>query len=156
MPFMETERTEQPGESTSPLNTNPRTTKQGDARIRIDKWLWHARFFKTRSLAAKVVQGGHCRINRSRVSKPGYCVRPGDVLTFAQGSAIRVIEIVGVAERRGPAPEAKLLYNDLDPPTTTPRKDREAVTVTAPTREPGSGRPTKKERRQLDAVTQPL
>ncbi|XDA96872.1 RNA-binding S4 domain-containing protein [Sulfitobacter sp. LCG007] len=80
---------------------------------RLDKWLWQGRFFKTRTLAANLVIGGRIRINGRHVTKPGTLVGPGDVLTFAQGNAIRVIRVEGIGERRGPAAEARELYSDL-------------------------------------------
>ena len=83
-------------------------------RIRIDKWLWQARFFKTRGLAAAVVSSGHLRLNGVNMAKPGHDVRPGDVLTFAQANHIRVIRVVAPGSRRGPAEEARTLYDDLD------------------------------------------
>ena len=86
------------------------------ARIRLDKWLWHARFAKTRSLAAKLCEAG-VRIDGTLVLKPGATVRPGQVLTFALGRHVRVIELVAVGARRGPAEEARTLYRDLAPPT---------------------------------------
>ena len=115
------------------------------AKLRIDKWLWHARFFKTRSLAAKVVTAGQCRVNGVHVAKPAFAVGPGDVLTFPQSRDVRVIRIEALGERRGPAPEAQALYSDLSPPEPrppappVPRFDR-------------GGRPTKRDRRQLDAL----
>ena len=87
-----------------------------EAKIRLDKWLWHARFFKTRTLAAKVVSGGHVRVNANKVSKPSTAVLAGTVLTFPQGNQIRVIKIVELGTRRGPASEAQTLYEDLSPP----------------------------------------
>lgn len=114
--------------------------------LRIDKWLWHARFFKTRSLAAKVVSTHGCRVNGTRVSKPASTVRPGDVLTFAKDTDIRVIKVVALGDRRGPAPEAQALYEDLAPP------ERTARTPTDPAADRVGGRPTKKERRALDAL----
>ena len=83
-------------------------------RIRIDKWLWQARFFKTRSLAAAVVSSGHLRLNGAKMAKPGHDLRPGDVLTFPQASRIRVVRVLAPGDRRGPAAEAQLLYADLD------------------------------------------
>ena len=112
------------------------------AKLRIDKWLWHARFFKTRSLAAKLVSGGKLRVNGQPVAKPAFAVGAGDVLTFAQGREVRVIRVLALGERRGPAPEAQALYDDLDPP-----KPREAAPA-APRYE-GKGRPTKRDRRAL-------
>jgi ribosome-associated heat shock protein Hsp15 len=86
------------------------------AKIRLDKWLWHARFVKTRSLAAKLCAGG-VRIDGNLVAKAGATVRPGQVLTFALGRHVRVIELVAIGDRRGPAEEARTLYRDLAPPT---------------------------------------
>ena len=83
-------------------------------RLRLDKWLWQARFFKTRALAADVVLSGHLRINGDRVRKPGHGVAINDVLTFSQADQIRLIRVVALALRRGPAAEASLLYVDLD------------------------------------------
>jgi len=113
------------------------------ARIRLDKWLWHARFFKTRGLSAKLVSGGHVRVNSEKVSKPAYAVAPGDVLTFPQSRRIRVIRVVAIGERRGPAPEAATLYEDLSP------EDAQSDVPAAPRFE-GKGRPTKRDRRKLD------
>lgn len=86
------------------------------ASIRIDKWLWQARFFQTRSLAAEAVSAGRVRINGARVTKPAAPVRPGDGLSFAQGAHVRVIRVLGLGERRGPATEARELYLDLEEP----------------------------------------
>ncbi len=114
-------------------------------KIRIDKWLWHARFFKTRTLASKVVQAGHVRLNGLHVSKRSTDVAPGDVVTFPQGKIVRVIKVIAPGERRGPAPEAQGLYEDLDPP-----KPRSEDPVPKNPRFEGRGRPTKKDRRALD------
>ena len=112
-------------------------------KLRIDKWLWHARFFKTRSLAAKVVSGGKLRVNGQPISKPAYMVSALDVLTFPQADTVRVIKVLALGDRRGPAPEAQQLYEDLDPP-----KPREEIPEQVPRFE-GKGRPTKKDRRAL-------
>ena len=90
------------------------------ARQRLDKWLWCARFFKSRSLATKLLEGGRLRLSGQVVSKSHQVVRVGDVLTFPQGPHIRVIEVVALANRRGPAPEARTLYRDLAPPDAAP------------------------------------
>lgn len=108
-------------------------------RLRVDKWLWQARFFKTRSLAARQVTEGRVRLNGARVDKPAQPVGPGDVLTFPQARAIRVVEVVALGARRGPAAEAQTLYVDRTPP--------------APPSEPRVGpRPTGRDRRRLDAL----
>lgn len=114
-------------------------------KLRLDKWLWHARFFKTRSLAAAQVAGGAVRINGNLTQKRASNVGPGDVLTFTQGDHVRVIQIEAIGQRRGPAPEAQMLYTDLSPPQPKP-KDRQPEN---PGYE-GKGRPTKRDRRQLD------
>jgi ribosome-associated heat shock protein Hsp15 len=82
--------------------------------IRIDLWLWHARFYKTRSLAAKAVKRSRFRINRQIVSKTSQNVRPGDVLTFPRNKEICVVEVLGIAEKRGSAPDAQTLYRNLE------------------------------------------
>lgn len=124
-------------------------TAPGDAlpSLRIDKWLWHARFFKTRSLAAKVVSEGKVRVDASRISKPSRSVSPGHVLTFPQGKVIRVIQIDAIGTRRGPAPEAQTLYTDLSPPISDEMKHD----VQAPGHD-RSGRPTKRDRRALSSL----
>lgn len=89
-------------------------------RIRLDKWLWQARFFKSRSLATELVLSGHVRVNGQPTAKPAREVGAGDVLTFPQGRNIRLIRIVGTGVRRGPATEAQTLFIDLDAPDATP------------------------------------
>ena len=83
------------------------------AGLRLDKWLWQARFFKTRALAAQVVGKGRLRINQTIVTKAHHRIRPGDVLTFPQGRLVRVVRVVALGSRRGPASEAQSLYEDL-------------------------------------------
>jgi ribosome-associated heat shock protein Hsp15 len=114
-----------------------------EPKIRLDKWLWHARFFKTRTLAAKVVSGGHVRVNSSKVSKPSAAVVADTVLTFPQGNHIRVIKIVALGTRRGPASEAQTLYEDLSPSEENISKEQT---------QRGGARPTKKDRRSLDLI----
>lgn len=91
----------------------------GPVRMRADKWLCFARFFKTRTLAAALVEGGRLRVNGAKAGKAAHPIGPGDVLTFPQGSRIRVVRLVALAERRGPPAEAQALYEDLDPPAQT-------------------------------------
>lgn len=86
---------------------------------RIDKWLWYARIFKSRSLAAKFVETGKIRVKsggqRAKLQKAAQPVRVGDILTFPHGNRIRVFEVKAPGKRRGPAIEAQELYNDLSP-----------------------------------------
>lgn len=116
---------------------------------RVDKFLWFARFFKSRTLAATMVSDGRVRINGERCEKPSTIVKLGDVLTFPAGPHVRVIKVLAGGERRGPAPEARLLYEDLTPPREALPPEEEAP---AP-REKGAGRPTKKERRDISTFT---
>ncbi|WP_208351689.1 RNA-binding S4 domain-containing protein [Pseudaestuariivita rosea] len=110
------------------------------APLRLDKWLWYARFFKTRSLATKVVTAGKVRVDGVPVSKPSRTITPGAVLTFPQGRDIRVVRIVALADRRGPATEAQTLYEDL-----TPVREKQPQNPSYG----GKGRPTKKDARKL-------
>ncbi len=82
---------------------------------RLDRWLWHARFVKSRSLAAKLIEEGFVRVNRQRVVKAATCVRCGDVLTASLHGRVRVIEILAIGQRRGPPSEAQALYSELTP-----------------------------------------
>ncbi|NQW51812.1 MAG: RNA-binding S4 domain-containing protein [Rhodospirillales bacterium] len=81
--------------------------------MRLDKWLWHARFFKTRTLASRFVEKSRCRIDGRTVEKPHAPVAPGMVLTFALGPSVKVVRVVALGERRGPAPEARTLYEEI-------------------------------------------
>ena len=89
------------------------SAKRQLGKLRVDKWLWYARFFKTRTLAAEVANGGKIRVNKVAVRKASADVKVGDVLTFHQGHNIRVIEILGLGSARRPFEEAKLLYNAI-------------------------------------------
>ncbi len=79
-------------------------------RDRIDRWLFHARLCRTRSMAQEAAASGRVRLNGVRVEKPGHAVKPGDILTLGLGGQILALRIVALAERRGPAIEAKALY----------------------------------------------
>ena len=82
-------------------------------RLRLDKWLWCARFYRTRELAQAACESGRLRINGFRVEKSGREVKPGDILTVPQRSEVVVIRVLAGANRRGPATEARLLYENL-------------------------------------------
>lgn len=82
---------------------------------RLDKWLWHARLVKSRSLAAKLIEQGCVRVNRQRVLKAATCIKCGDVLTACLYGQVRVIEVLALAERRGPSSEARVLFSELTP-----------------------------------------
>ncbi len=117
---------------------------------RLDKWLWYARFFKSRTMAGKACQASKVRINGQIAAKAAATVKVDDVLTFPRGHHIRVVRILDLGQRRGPAPEAQALYEDLAPPETGPK---EKPADGAPGhREAGAGRPTKRERRAVDRL----
>jgi ribosome-associated heat shock protein Hsp15 len=92
-----------------------------DDVLRLDKWLWQARFFKTRALASRICTAGQVRVNGVKVSKAHFGVRLGQVLTFPQGRRIRVVRVVALGQRRGSAKEASLLYEDLSDEAPVPR-----------------------------------
>ena len=119
--------------------------------LRLDKWLWYARFFKTRSLATKLCNTGKLRIDGDIVSKAHHQVKPGEVLTFPQGQHIRVIKVLALASRRGPAPEAQALYEDLKPPERENKLPKGTPPPVA-RRAPGAGRPTKRDRRLTERL----
>lgn len=119
-------------------------------RQRIDKWLFFARAVKSRSLAAKLVIAGRVRINRDKAAQPSDSVRGGDILTITLERRILVWKVLAPGTRRGPAQEARSLYEDLSPEPTPP--GNAIADAILPLRAAGSGRPTKKERRQTDRL----
>lgn len=119
--------------------------------LRLDKWLWYARFFKTRANATRAISGGRFRLDGEVMSKPHRAAQPGQVLTFTQGDRVRVIRVVALGTRRGPASEAVELYEDLSPEIPKRRTEHDAEPVFE-SRDKGAGRPTKRDRR----VTQNL
>ena len=114
---------------------------------RIDKWLFFARAVKSRALAAKLASGGNVKINERTSDGAGNPVRIGDVLTIRLERHVMVWKVLALGERRGPAPEAQLLYEDL-----TPAKVDADQVVKDAQRDPGSGRPEKKERRAMERL----
>lgn len=129
-------------------------TDNADPTQRLDKWLWCARFFKSRGLASKLLGAGRLRLSGKVVNKAHQLVRPGDVLTFPQGPFIRVVKVLYLAERRGPAPEARLLYEDLEPieEQRQAKTETEDLEGSLSRRDRGEGRPTKEDRRAIDRL----
>ena len=122
----------------------------GQARQRIDKWLFFARLRKSRSLAAKSVEAGDVSVNGVVVRQPSHMLRPGDVVVLSLDRHDMVVKVLQPGERRGPYEEARLLYSDMTPPPP-PREERNLFAQA--TRERGAGRPTKRERRETDRFT---
>jgi ribosome-associated heat shock protein Hsp15 len=117
-------------------------------RQRIDKWLWHARVVRTRTSAATLVDAGQVRLNGARVGANSQPVKAGDVVTIALDRSVRVMKVIGFAERRGDAQAASVLFEDL-----TPKAEADPpCEAGAGDREPGSGRPTKQDRRAIDRL----
>jgi ribosome-associated heat shock protein Hsp15 len=124
---------------------------EGKKGQRIDKWLFFARVVKSRSLAAKLVSSGNVRLNKVKIDQPSQNVKVSDVLTISLDRRVLVYEVVSGGERRGPAEEARKLYKDLSPP---PMPKEISRLDALPKRDAGSGRPTKRERRQVDRLMQ--
>lgn len=122
----------------------------GTDRQRVDKWLFFARVVKSRSLAAKLASGGNVRVNKDKIDQPSHGVKPGDVLTITLDRRILIYKVLSGGIRRGPAEEARTLYEDISPPP--PPKDALSRLDTLPRRDAGSGRPTKRERREVDRL----
>jgi ribosome-associated heat shock protein Hsp15 len=116
---------------------------------RVDKWLWHARVVKSRTLAATLVTEGKVRLNGEKIDKPSATVRAGDVVTTLLRQQVRILKVAGFATKRGSAVIAATLFDDLSPPPV-PADPTSQANNPAAKREPGSGRPTKRERREID------
>lgn len=124
-------------------------------RLRLDKWLWAARFFKTRALAVEAIEKHRVRINGAH-TKPAREVRAGDELEIAQGPVLRTVTVLGISAMRGPAPQAALLYSETEASVALRLAQAERRRL-AP--EPAlaltQGRPTKRQRRDMDALHAP-
>ena len=130
-----------------------RSTARGEAampqlaRVRLDKWLWAARFYRTRSLAAQAVEAGHVRVDGDRV-RPAFMVRPDARIQVRKRELAWEVDVVGVSDRRGPAPEAARLFRETEDSVAmrarmlAERMNRREVVT--------SLRPTKRDRRRLD------
>jgi ribosome-associated heat shock protein Hsp15 len=122
--------------------------------VRIDRWLWAARFYKTRSQAASAIDGGKVRLNDAR-PKTGAAIRVGDLVRVRMGPIERTLRVTSLAERRGTAAAAAALYEET-PDSVARRRQREAQLKLMPeTSFRGKGRPTKRERRELDRLKDP-
>ena len=122
--------------------------KDSQTKLRVDKWLWAARFFKTRSLAVDAVECGKVHVNDARV-KPAKLIAIGDTLKVRLGPYQHVVEVLGLSDRRGPAPEAQRLYRE----TEQSRAQREIIAAEFKAQEKpifAGGRPTKRDRRAIE------
>ena len=127
--------------------------EDSSGRVRLDKWLWAARFYKTRSLAADAVQGGAVRLHGERC-KPAHALRPGDVLDIRIGQQVTSVVVQALDDRRGPAPQARLLYEETA--ESLARREAAEALRQAGLAQVGerAGRPTKRDRRQIRRFTE--
>lgn len=123
--------------------------------MRIDKWLWAARFFKTRTLAAGAVDGGRVHVNGQRV-KPAKDIEPGDELAITIGELRWTVSVRALATRRGPAAEAHALYEETPASIAARQAQIEQRRLAAPPLHESGGRPTKRHRREIDKLRQRL
>lgn len=131
----------------TPLQKPSQGLADAGEKIRLDKWLWYARVFKSRSLAQAEIKSGKVRVDSVKTTSPSRTIEPGHVLTITKARAVLILKVVHCGVRRGPASEAQTLYEDLTPPPAP--KTSVATKPSVPQREPGAGRPTKKERRDI-------
>lgn len=135
------------------MTQDERPAVEPQPAVRLDKWLWAARFFKTRSLAQQSVEGGRVKLNGERV-KPARTLKTGDRLQIHIGGYAWIVTVCGLSDRRGPAPAARLLYEESE----ESRLQRQAqVAEHRAELDPSAalrGRPTKRNRRQLDHLTE--
>ena len=118
-------------------------------KIRLDTWLWYARFYKSRSLSSKAILNGKLRINSNKITKPATKVKTNDVLTLNYVNEIRIIQIQRLGSRRGPASEAQSLYIDLTEDRIGSSNVKSKIEKS---KKDSNKRPTKKDRRLLDKI----
>jgi ribosome-associated heat shock protein Hsp15 len=123
-------------------------TADGDADSRLDKWLWHVRFYKTRSLATAAIQGGKAHLNGERV-KPAHRVRVGDFVSLTLQGIVAEFQVLGTPPRRGPAAEAQTHYAETPQSAERRVKLREQQRLAQLSRPRSEGRPDKRDRRRL-------
>ncbi len=131
------------------MEKEPQAASLSGSRQRIDKWLFFARMAKSRSIAQDLIRSNHIRVNGELVSQPSSQVKPGDRIELALERRDVVLVVRSGGERRGPFEEARLLYEDLSPP---PEERQRLTLFEQAQRMQGSGRPTKKERRETDRL----
>jgi ribosome-associated heat shock protein Hsp15 len=124
----------------------PRATVAGVESTRVDRWLWAVRIFPTRTSATSACDGGHVKIN-DVAAKPAAKIKPGDRVEAFAGRRLRILEVVAVIDKRVGAPVAVTCFADHSPP---PPSDDDPFAGVSFRRDPGTGRPTKRDRRQLD------
>ena len=138
------------------------TAEDGEAGQRLDQWLWFARFVKSRTLGQALIERGKVRVNAIKVDKVSHWLKAGDAITLSLGPAVRIVKVLGFGKRRGPAPEAAGLFQELTPRADKTTSERNAGSYEASNsghplpqaafHQPISGRPNKRERRVIVRV----
>jgi ribosome-associated heat shock protein Hsp15 len=131
------------------MATKQTQEEAGAKSVRVDKWLWAARFFKSRSIAVTAIEGGKVTVNDERV-KPSRDVKTGDAVRVRLGPYEHIMIVRALSDRRGPAAQAALLYEETAESKTAREKLHWQLKHAAPVIDPGEGRPTKKDRRDLN------
>ena len=132
----------------------PEAKTNSEKKIRIDKWLWAARFYKTRSLASEAIKGGKVSVNNHR-AKPSREVGLGDTLVLRQGFDEKTVIVQALSDKRGPATVAQQLYQETELSIQKREKEKELRKLAAVQQPHGEGRPTKRLRRQIHRFTRP-
>ena len=138
--------------SNTPSSDKSSTTQPLIAKVRLDKWLWAARFFKTRSLASDAIKGGKVAVNGQR-AKPGRELVVGDKIIVRQGYDEKTVTVRALSGQRGPTSVAQQLYEETAESIQTREKEKGLRQIAAVQRPRGEGRPTKRERRQIHRFT---
>jgi len=136
-----------------PKQLSSRPSQNGNQSLRIDKWLWAARFFKTRSLASDAVKTGKVLVNGEKI-KPSKEIAIGDTLTIKQSYFSKTVAVLELSARRGPATVAATLYQETPESIINRERLKEIQQAQPAVRHAGQGRPTKRERRQIVSFTQ--
>jgi len=139
--------------SSSRANTkHPKPQADVSLKVRIVKWLWAARFYKTRSLASESIKGGKVSVNGNRAKASRY-TEVGDTFVLRQGTDIKTVEVLALSDKRGPASVAQLLYRETEVSIAKREKEKEIRKLAAVQTPHGEGRPTKRSRRQIHRFT---
>lgn len=131
-------------------NTAPNA--DGQKKIRVDRWLWAARFYKTRSLASEALKGGKISADGNTV-KPSKEVQIGEILTIKKAYEKKTVKVMALSDKRGPVPQAQMLYQETEDSILQRQHQKDLRVASAALRLPGEGRPTKRERRKIIKFT---
>lgn len=135
-------------------SASPNSETESEQKVRIDKWLWAARFYKTRSLASEAIKGGKVSVNGHR-AKPSRDLEVGDLLILRQGFDEKTVVVRAISDKRGPATVAQQLYQETQESVDKREKEKELRQLSAAQRPHGEGRPSKRERRLIHRFTRP-